>query len=47
MYTQYRVALQRGPISYPEWLFVAVQSGELRGDNLQATVDSFFANQPH
>lgn len=42
IYTGYKVALQRTPEAYSDWFVRAVEDGELRGDELQATVKSFF-----
>lgn len=43
IYVGYKTALQRGAESYPDWFVHAVESGELRGDRLRATVKSFFS----
>jgi len=41
IYTDYKAALQRGPQKYSEWFVRAVEDGELRESNLQATVKHF------
>jgi hypothetical protein len=43
IYTGYKAALQRSPETYSNWFVNAVESGELRGEKLQATVKVFFA----
>jgi hypothetical protein len=41
IYAGYKAALQRGPKTYSEWFAQAVEDGELRGINLQATTKHF------
>src|ERR1700722_2690720 len=43
MYTGYKEALSANPESYSQWFLRAVQDGQLRGSDLQKTVQSFFS----
>jgi hypothetical protein len=43
MYTDYKQGLSPNPESYSQWFKRAVQDGQLRGSNLQQTVQSFFS----
>jgi hypothetical protein len=43
MYTDYKQASSPNPESYSQWFVRAVQDGQLRGSNLQKTVQSFFS----
>src|ERR1039457_4672024 len=43
MYTDYKQGLFPNPQSYSQWFKRAVQDGQLRGSNLQQTVQSFFS----
>ena len=43
MYTDYKEALSPNPESYSQWFVGAVQDGQLRGSDLQKTVQSFFS----
>jgi hypothetical protein len=46
LYTGYKQALARGNSTYSQWLIHAVSSGELLGDNLEKTINAFFATTP-
>jgi hypothetical protein len=41
IYSDYKAAFQRSPKTYSEWFAHAVEDGELRGSNLQATTKHF------
>jgi hypothetical protein len=43
MYTDYKQGLSPFPESYSQWFKRSVQDGQLRGSNLQKTVQSFFS----
>jgi hypothetical protein len=43
IYTDYKQASSQNPQSYSQWFVRAVQDGQLRGGNLQKTVQSFFS----
>jgi hypothetical protein len=43
IYTGYKAALKRGPLVYSEWFVHAVEDGELRGERMRATVNTFSA----
>jgi hypothetical protein len=43
MYTDYKQGLSPNPESYSQWFKRSVQDGQLRGSNLQKTVQSFFS----
>ena len=43
MYTDYKQGLSPNPESYSQWFKRAVQDGQLRGSDLQKTVQSFFS----
>jgi hypothetical protein len=43
MYTDYKQASSLTPEPYSQWFIRAVQGGQLRGNNLQQTVQSFFS----
>ena len=43
VYAGYREAVAKEPQPYWQWLVRAVQSGQLRGAKLQASIDAFFA----
>lgn len=43
IYTDYKQASSRNPESYSQWFVRAVQDGQLRGSDLQKTVQSFFS----
>jgi hypothetical protein len=45
-YVEYKEALKQGSQSYSHWLVQAVESGQLRGEELQRTVNSFFSANP-
>jgi hypothetical protein len=43
MYGEYKQELAKAPVTYSQWFTRAVESGELRGNRLKETVQSFFA----
>jgi hypothetical protein len=43
IYTGYKTAVAGESVAYSDWFVKAVQTGELRGEKLKATVDRFFA----
>jgi hypothetical protein len=44
IYTDYRQVSSRNPdLYYAQWFVRAVQDGQLRGSNLQKTVQTFFS----
>lgn len=45
IYVQYKQAWADHPVTYSQWLVQAVESGQLRGENLKSTVKTFFAGQ--
>jgi hypothetical protein len=44
IYAEYKQAVSLAPVPYSQWLTQAVQNGQLRDDNLQKAVQSFFAS---
>jgi hypothetical protein len=46
IYVEYKAALKQGPQSYSHWLVEAVESGQLRGEKLQNTINNFFSANP-
>jgi len=46
IYVGYKAAVQQSSVTYSEWFVHAVESGELRGEKLRATVEAFFAEPP-
>jgi hypothetical protein len=46
IYTQYKAAVARAPETYSHWFVHAVEDGELRGNKLQVTIDTFFSRTP-
>jgi hypothetical protein len=47
IYVDYKQASSFNPESYSQWFVRAVQDGQLRGNNLQQTVRSFFSTDCH
>ena len=43
IYADYKQASTPNPHSYTEWFEHAVQDGQLRGSNLQKTIQTFFS----
>jgi hypothetical protein len=46
IYVEYKAALKQGSQPYSQWLVQAVENGQLRGEELQRTVNNFFTARP-